>query len=479
MQRTPFLSLVAIMLAMVLHCGSTSAQWYNNYRSTAEYYSRLDQMLADHPDLTTPMVIGSTHEGREIRGIRITGNGPAHVDKKTVVIHGLIHAREWIAGMTTMYAADEMLDQYATNGQVANVLDNTEFVVVPVVNPDGYEYSRNVDRFWRKNRRNNGGGSFGVDLNRNFGFNWGPGFNGSSGNRNSNIYRGPSAFSEPESQALRDLFLDDQQIVSHIDFHSFGQIIAGPWGYTLENPPLVDILDRQASLMSDAIREVNGEVYVWGDDTNVLGIANGITNDWVYGDQGAFSYTVELRPESSNPGFDLPASQIIPTVEENLPGVLSLGEFTIQVAAGDFNFDDDWDCADVDELIEVIQTGSNRAEFDMNGDGAMDSLDLNEWLAQAGARNLASGASFLPGDANLDGNVDASDFNIWNENKFSAGHGWCGGDFTGDGATDGSDFNAWNENKFTSADVTAVPEPGGMLLLLLGCGGLIRRRGKK
>ena len=369
-----------------------------------------------------------------------------------------------------------MLDQYSSNPQVANVLDNTEFVVVPVVNPDGYEYSRNVDRFWRKNRRDNGGGSFGVDLNRNFGFNWGPGFNGSSGNPDSIIYRGPSAFSEPESQALRDLFLADQQIVSHIDFHSFGQIIAGPWGYTLENPPLVEILDRQAGIMSDAIRSVHGETYIWGDDTNVLGIANGITNDWVYGDQGAFSYTVELRPDSFNPGFDLPASEIIPTSEENLPSVLSLGEFTIQLAAGDFNFDDQWDCTDVDELVEIIQTGSNRAEFDMNGDGIMDSQDLEIWLAQAGARNLVSGASFLPGDANLDGSVDASDFNIWNENRFSSGHGWCGGDFDGDGSTDGSDFNIWNENKFTSADVTLVPEPGGMLLLLVGCVGLIRQR---
>ena len=472
-------SSLAILIAVTLFGNSSSAQWYNDYKSFAQYYARLDQMLADHPTLTSPFVIGTSHEGREIRGIKITGTGPSNVAKKQVVFHGLIHAREWIAGMTTMFVADNLLDGYASDPRVQNVMDNVEFLVVPVLNPDGYEYSRTTNRFWRKNRRNNGDGTFGVDLNRNFGYNWGPGFGGSSGNTDSIIYRGPAPFSEPESQALRDLFLDNQQIVSHIDFHSYGQIIAGPWGYTLTNPPLVDILDRQAGIMAASIEAVHGEQYLWGDDTNVLGIANGITNDWAYGDQGVFSYTVELRPESFNPGFDLPPSEILPTSEENFPAVLDLGEFTMQLAAGDFNFDDTWTCSDVDELYDSIFNGTTRAEFDMNGDGMYTAADVGEWLSQAGAEHLSSGNAFLPADANLDGTVDGEDFLIWNTNKFTNQPSFCAGDFNVDGIVDGQDFLIWNDHKFASADVTLVPEPvlpsWLVLIILCRCAGKRRR----
>ena len=449
------------------------AQWYDNYKSLSQYNARMDQMLADHPDLASPISIGTSHEGREIRGLRISGNGPAGVDKKAVVFHGLIHAREWIAGMTTMYAADELLDQYTSNPRVQNVMDNVEFFVVPVVNPDGYEYSRTTNRQWRKNRRPGGG----VDLNRNFGYNWGPGFGGSSGNPGSDIYRGPAPFSEPESQALRDLFLDNPQIVSHIDFHSYGQLIAGPWGYTFDNPPDVDILDRQAGIMADSIQSVSGEIYGWGDDTDVLGLANGITNDWAYGDQGVFSYTVELRPESFFPGFELPPSEIVPTATENFPAILDLGEFTIQMAAGDFNFDDEWTCSDVDELVSVIQSGTTRNEFDMNGDGSLNLSDVEVWMAQAGQRILPSENAFLLGDANLDGAVDGSDFLVWNANKFTTNASYCSGDFNADGFVDGSDFIVWNGNKFQSADIAAVPEPATVLgLLVLGLFGRAKRR---
>lgn len=305
----------------------------------------------------------------------------------------------------------------------------------------------------------------------------GAGFGGSSGSTNSPIYRGPAAFSEPESQALRDLFLDNPQVVSHIDFHSYGQIIAGPWGYTLDNPPLVDILDRQAGIMAASVGAVHGEQYLWGDDTNVLGLANGITNDWAYGDQGVFSYTVELRPDSFIPGFELPPSGIIPTGEEILPSVLDLGEFTIQLAAGDFNFDDAWTCQDVDDLVAAVVDGSIRDEFDVNGDQLLNAADVESWLGQASARMLPSGGSLLMGDGNLDGTVDGQDFVIWNANKFSNNASYCGGDFNADGTVDGQDFVLWNANKFSSSSLLAVPEPlAAGWLLVAGVGMMWKRR---
>ena len=153
---------------------------------------------------------------------------------------------------------------------------------------------------------------------------------------------------------------------------------------------------------------------------------------------------------------------------------------TLDLALGDFTGEGEYACADIDQLVAAIASGSNLETFDLTGDGIVDNDDLDAWLATAGALDNLSGNSFLPGDANLDGFVDASDFNAWNSNKFSHSAGWCGGDFNADGVTDASDFNLWNSNKFTSSnDLVAVPEPGGMLLLLLGCGGLLRRRNRK
>jgi hypothetical protein len=126
---------------------------------------------------------------------------------------------------------------------------------------------------------------------------------------------------------------------------------------------------------------------------------------------------------------------------------------------GDFNSDGIYDCFDVNALVGRIAVGSPDLTYDLTGDGIVNRDDLTEWLAIAGAANLPSGNSYIYGDANLDGGVDGSDFNLWNTSKFSATADWCEGDFDADGFTDGADFNIWNANKFTSADkVSTVPE---------------------
>ena len=151
----------------------------------------------------------------------------------------------------------------------------------------------------------------------------------------------------------------------------------------------------------------------------------------------------------------------------------------IQSLPADFNADGLSDCADVDALVEEIVRGSNTPTFDLTGDGQVDHADLTAWLAQAGSTNLPSGDSYLVGDANLDGSVDVSDFNIWNGNKFTNRIGWCSGDFDADGSVDVSDFNLWNSNKFSAADnTTIVPEPPDSSTFLLGFMvlGCLRRR---
>jgi hypothetical protein len=138
--------------------------------------------------------------------------------------------------------------------------------------------------------------------------------------------------------------------------------------------------------------------------------------------------------------------------------------FSIDIASVDLNSDGAIDCADIDSLVAAIASGSSDTRFDLTGDGQIDNDDLTDWLANAGAINLASSNPYLEGDTNLDGVVDISDFNLWNSNKFTSDGGWCSADFNADGFTDISDFNLWNRNKFQSSDASAVPEPQGIAL---------------
>ncbi len=137
----------------------------------------------------------------------------------------------------------------------------------------------------------------------------------------------------------------------------------------------------------------------------------------------------------------------------------------------DCDFDGDFACDldDIDALVAAIAGGSTDELFDLTGDGQVNLADLDAWLVQAGAENLPSGAAYLMADANLDGFVDVSDFNIWNGNKFESTPAWSLGDFNADGSVDVSDFNLWNSNKFTaSGGAAVVPEPGSLAPLLLG-----------
>jgi subtilisin family serine protease len=137
----------------------------------------------------------------------------------------------------------------------------------------------------------------------------------------------------------------------------------------------------------------------------------------------------------------------------------SRGEYFISfgesgtVVDGDFNDDGDYDCDDIDMLVAAIANGSSDLAFDLSSDGALSTVDIDLWLAEAGAINLPSGNAYQYGDANLDGTVNGNDFLVWNQFKFQQTGTWCQGDFNADGETDGNDFLIWNANKFTSARV--------------------------
>jgi hypothetical protein len=140
---------------------------------------------------------------------------------------------------------------------------------------------------------------------------------------------------------------------------------------------------------------------------------------------------------------------------------------------GDFDGDGDYACADVDALVDAIVRAEHELTFDLTGDDMVDTADLSEWLALAGAAENASGNPYLPGDANLSGVVDFLDFNIWAANRFTSQSAWCLGDFNATGIIDFLDFNIWAEHRFQSS---FVPEPSAIWLLLIGGAVGCRRR---
>jgi murein tripeptide amidase MpaA len=299
--------------------------FYSDYRTYDEYQTRIDQFLTDHADIATSVTLGQSHEGRDIRGVVINVDG---TDKPAVLFNGCQHAREWISPPTTWYIADMLADGYGVDSRITALLDRVEVVVIPITNPDGYEYTYNAGgyRFWRKNRRDNSGSCEGVDLNRNWGADWNGG-ESTSTDPCSDVYVGPSSMSEPEVQALANYCLGHGDIRAQIDFHSYSQLILEPRGYTTVPPPDWDALHALGGEMAAGIQSVHGLSYTHDNPCHILYCASGTLIDWPYETYGASSFTIELRPSSgSGDGFDPPPSQILPCAEENFEAALVLIE---------------------------------------------------------------------------------------------------------------------------------------------------------
>ncbi|MEK6702628.1 MAG: M14 family metallopeptidase [Planctomycetota bacterium] len=305
--------------------------WFTTYRTLTEIYTKLTDLAAAQPGVASVSTIGNSLEGRAIRMIRISGPdqpGNPRSSRPQVMFNGCQHAREWVSPMTVMYIAEQLVSQYSSDAQVHALLDSAEILIVPVVNPDGYEFTwTNGNRFWRKNRRNNGDGTFGIDLNRNFSVGWG-GNDGSSPSTGSETYRGPSAFSEPETRVVRDMMLAEARVRGSIDFHSYSQLILSPYGYTTQLPPDAADFDRLNLIVQNAVQGVHGFPYAAGPTATTIYIASGTASDYSYGQFGAYGYGVELRDQGQF-GFALPADQIIPTAQENWALAKAFAQYSV------------------------------------------------------------------------------------------------------------------------------------------------------
>jgi len=289
------------------------------YHTYDETNAAMDSIHNEHPEITTSRInVGTTLEGRTIWGMKISDNPEVDEDEPEVFFNGLIHAREPITIELLLYFMRYLTNNYGTDSLATYLVDNREIWVVPILNPDGYEYNYVNDPggggMWRKNRRDCGGGDSGVDLNRNWGYMWGYDDEGSSPYCWDETYRGSAPFSEPETQSIRN-FINSRQFRMCLDYHSFGMLLLYPWGYGPFYTPDQNLFVALADTMS----ALNG--HTPGTPWEVLYSVNGGSIDWEYGEQVTKPKIIAISPEVGNDddGFWPPQSRILPLCQLELP----------------------------------------------------------------------------------------------------------------------------------------------------------------
>lgn len=302
--------------------------WFTAYHTWDEINARMDELAAASNGLASTFIAGTSIQGRPMRGLRFTGPaapGNPRDTRPQIMFQGLQHAREWIAPAVNMWIAQHLLEDGPIEPRIAAAMERFEFIVVPVINPDGYvhTWSSTANRLWRKNRRDTGGGIFGVDLNRNWGFQWGG--EGTSTQRSSDIYRGTAPFSEPETAGLSTFITSLPRLRGHIDYHSFGQLVLSPFGYSSQPCPDERLFGSINADLLASVRVRHNRIHTGGPSYVAIYPASGVAPDWVYGARNVPAWTIELRagPQS---GFILPPEEIIPTCEENFDAVLTFIE---------------------------------------------------------------------------------------------------------------------------------------------------------
>ena len=357
----------ALAAACMCLAAPNSAIAYHTYDTLL---TALQALQTAHPTRAQLISIGHGWEmvgrdQRQIWALKITQDVGKDSSKPEVVFVGGHHAREWVSVEVPLGIAQHLLNNFASDPSIAELVTNKVVWVIPMLNPDGHAYTT-TDIYWRKNRRVNGDGTVGVDLNRNYGYEWGL-LSGSSDVTSAYNYHGPSAFSEPETQAFRDFLRARGNLRAVVSYHNFTQAVLRPWSHLIDyepgSPP--PAAEPMLKALSDDLRArigaVHGEVYkdcLYQADRLPSGAcpvpphyrASGEMADWVHHEFNIPAFTIEVRPHdryqwpdqpASCPGFKLPESEVGPTIEENIPAALALvhyaqpGKIMIRDHAGD------------------------------------------------------------------------------------------------------------------------------------------------
>ena len=277
----------------------------SNYHNYAEMVADLEALAAAYPQFVHIITLGQSFEGRNLIGVRISNDANDNLSEPGVFYVGQHHAREHLTVEVVLSIAHHFLD--STKVSTRSLMYSRQIYVFPSLNPDGAEYdiATGSYRFWRKNRQPNAQ-AVGTDNNRNYSYKWGC-CGGSSGSGGSETYRGPSPLSAPENQEMADFMLAHPNVTTGISYHTYGDLILYPYGYTYEDlPPDMDPVDHQTFVAMGA--EMQRTAGYHAQQSSDLYITDGDWNDWMYGALGKYPITIEM----SGGGF-YPPDEIIPS----------------------------------------------------------------------------------------------------------------------------------------------------------------------
>ena len=268
----------------------------------------LDSFAAKFPQICAPKTsIGKSIEGRDLWMVKISDNVAQKENEPEVYYDAVHHAREPLSMTTTLLFMDRLLEGYGSDPELTFIVDERELYFVPCVNPDGYVYNQTTNPggggMWRKNRRDNGGGVFGVDLNRNYTTGWNAPNGGNSTNPSSSIYRGTAPFSEPESVAI-EAFMSGHSFTLTNSVHTYTEILLRPWGYLSGGPANGAEYDQVGAVLTAGNGVAHGPV------STLLYIASGTAVDHHHQAHGALAWTPELGRSGEGGFWPAPPKQV-------------------------------------------------------------------------------------------------------------------------------------------------------------------------
>ncbi len=296
------------------------------YHTYEEMAQEVDSIARMYPEITRLDTLGvSTRDSLPILAIKISDNPSIKEDEPAILFNGVHHAEELLGGEVALYLLNDLVSRYGIDSAITGWIDNTEIWIIPILNPEGHNVvTSGLDTIWRKNKRDNNNSGFfepesdGVDLNRNYDFNWEL---GGSPDPTSEYYRGPYPFSESETRIIRDLALENH-FVFDVCYHNVrtgqGELVYWPWRwgtqFCIDYPFIKKIADTLASkIINDAGNGTYASIYGYATE--------GTARNWLYGVGGTFAYTIEVSRSCYPPGYLVDSICI-----RNLPGAYYLLE---------------------------------------------------------------------------------------------------------------------------------------------------------
>ena len=333
-------ALVLALVALTTTASATAAADFpaydSGYHTYAEMVAEIQAAQTAYPDIVAISSIGRSYRGRDLWVAKISDNVATDEPEPEVMFDSLHHAREHLTLEQTLAILRWLTEGYRTDPRITEIVDTREVWIVFAVNADGAEYDLTGSpyRAWRKNRQPNpGSSSIGTDLNRNYGYRWNC-CGGSSSSKSSSTYHGSSAFSTPEARAMRDFMASRriggrQQIKTAVTFHTAGEQILWPYGYTKTDVPGDMTTDDHAALVALGRTMAASNGYT-AKQSSSLYVTDGDEIDWAYGHEHIFMYTFELYPShsqvSSTARFYPPDEVIGPQTTRNRGAILQLIE---------------------------------------------------------------------------------------------------------------------------------------------------------